>query len=254
MFIIAYENEMQGRYADAITAYKDVISTYKTSNYAVSSISRIFNCLEKMNAGNSDYNSIKTYYTGLKNSGNYPVQVREISEDFAIKSKVRMGQVEDAISDYQAIINNFPNTPKSIHAQINKMCLENMLGSGDMMNHGSSINHNQYKSRFLTLITGREPGINKPISNNLPKHFRLYQNYPNPFNPMTSIKYEIPKDGNIKLTVYDITGREILSINEYRQAGVYTYAFDGSNLSSDVYFYTIEAGSFKDSKKMVLIK
>jgi hypothetical protein len=217
MFIIAYENEMQGRYTDAITAYKDVISTYKTSNYAVSSISRIFNCLEKMNAGNNDYNSIKTYYTGLKNSNNYPVQVREISEDFAIKSKVRMGQVEDAISDYEAIINNFPNTPKAIHAEINKICLENMNGGGGDMNQGST-NYNGHKSKLLTLITGKELKINKTISGNLPKHFRLYQNYPNPFNPMTSIKYEIPvgngRDRSIKLTVYDITGREILSINE----------------------------------------
>jgi hypothetical protein len=259
MFIIAYENEMQGRYADAITAYKDVISTYKTSNYAVSSISRIFNCLEKMNAGNNDYNSIKTYYTGLKNSGNYPVQVREISEDFAIKSKVRMGQVEDAISDYEAIMNNFPNTPKALHAEINKLCLENMQGPGDM-NQGS-MNNNGHKSKLLTLITGKEPKTNKIISGNLPKHFRLYQNYPNPFNPMTSIKYEIPKDGNIKLTVYDITGREIISINEYRQAGVYTYAFDGTNLASGVYIYKVVVGdntnngvNYVDTKKMVLIK
>jgi len=253
MFILAYRKEMENHYTDAINLYKDVISTYKTSKYAVTSLSRIFNCLEKMIAGSNDYNSIKTYYTGLKNSTNYPVQVREISEDLAIKSKVRMGQIEDAISDYQAIINNFPNTPKSIHAQINKMCLENMLGGGDMMMNGHNSNTN-YKSRLLSLIIGKELENIRTVSNNLPKHFRLYQNYPNPFNPLTSIKYEIPKDANIKLTVYDITGREIISINEYRQAGVYTYTFDGTNLASGIYFYTIESGVYKESKKMVLIK
>jgi len=121
-----------------------------------------------------------------------------------------------------------------------------------MMMNGQS--NSNYKSKLLTMLNGKEINTKNITSNNLPKHFRLYQNYPNPFNPMTTIKYEIPKDGNIKLTVYDITGREIISINEYRQAGVYTYTFDGTNLASGVYIYKVTAGNFTETKKMVLIK
>ena len=93
---------------------------------------------------------------------------------------------------------------------------------------------------------------------NIPQNYKLFQNYPNPFNPMTCIEYEIPNDANIKLTVYDITGREILSINEYRQADVYTYTFDGTNLASGIYIYKIDASTplstYTETRKMVLIK
>jgi hypothetical protein len=103
-------------------------------------------------------------------------------------------------------------------------------------------------------LNGKEINTNKITVNNLPKQFRLYQNYPNPFNPMTTIKYEIPKNANIKLTIYDITGKELISFNEYKTAGVYTYTFDGTNLASGVYIYKVTAGAYTETKKMVLIK
>ncbi len=80
-------------------------------------------------------------------------------------------------------------------------------------------------------------------------------NYPNPFNPSTDIKYSIPKDVNVKITVYNIAGEEvIILVNEYKSAGNYSVKFDGTNLASGIYFYRIKAGDFTDTKKMVLIK
>jgi len=85
--------------------------------------------------------------------------------------------------------------------------------------------------------------------------FKLLQNYPNPFNPTTKISYSVPKTEDVKLVVYDITGREVVTlVNEYVNAGVYSVDFDGSNLASGVYIYKIQAGSFTDVKKMLLIK
>jgi len=258
MFILAYRNEMEGQYSNAITQYKEVVSTYKTSNYATSSLSRIFNCLEKSNSNINGYSAIKSYYDGLKSSNTYPVQIRELSEDLAIKSKVRMGYLEEAISDYQSIINNNPNTPKGLHAQINKLCLENMNEGGDNLMFGPGFSNNRtnegYKSGLLSLITGKKIDIGKTIANNTPKQLRLYQNYPNPFNPITTIKYEIPKNGQVSLKIYDITGRKVFSINEYRQAGSYSVTFDGTNFASGLYLYQIKAGNFVETKKMVLIK
>ena len=91
--------------------------------------------------------------------------------------------------------------------------------------------------------------------NKLPKKFSLSQNYPNPFNPITKIKYDIPKISNVFIKVYDIIGREIISlVNEIKQPGYYEIMFDGTNYASGVYFYTISAGNYYNVKKMVLLK
>lgn len=90
---------------------------------------------------------------------------------------------------------------------------------------------------------------------NLPFEYKLYQNYPNPFNPVTTITFEIPRDGNVSIKVFDITGREVSSlVNEFKQTGIYSVDFNGSNLSSGVYFYKLFSGGFIAIKRKVLIK
>mgnify|MGYP003537044038 FL=1 len=91
--------------------------------------------------------------------------------------------------------------------------------------------------------------------NEIPELFSLSQNYPNPFNPVTNIKFSIPTGGNVKLTVFDITGKEVaVLVNQNMNAGNYTADFDASQLSSGIYFYTLSSGSYTDTKKMVLVK
>jgi photosystem II stability/assembly factor-like uncharacterized protein len=88
-----------------------------------------------------------------------------------------------------------------------------------------------------------------------PHLFTLFQNYPNPFNPTTTINYQIPSTGHVSLKIYDILGREIATlVNEEKSAGNYEIKFDGSNLSSGVYFYRLQSGSFSETKKFVLLK
>lgn len=93
------------------------------------------------------------------------------------------------------------------------------------------------------------------ISNQIPNTYKLYQNYPNPFNPTTTIQYSIPSAGNVKITLYDITGNEIKTlINQFRTAGDYTINFDASNFSSGMYFYKLSSGNYTESKKMLIVK
>src|SRR5690606_25293751 len=93
------------------------------------------------------------------------------------------------------------------------------------------------------------------IGSEIPERFTLEQNYPNPFNPATNIKFSIPKGSFVKLAVYDMLGREVAKlVNSELQAGTYNYDFDGSKLSSGVYFYKLESNSFSETKKMMLIK
>jgi photosystem II stability/assembly factor-like uncharacterized protein len=98
-------------------------------------------------------------------------------------------------------------------------------------------------------------GITK-ISNSLPERFLLYQNFPNPFNPASTIKFDIKSKELIKLLVYDILGREVSTlVNEQLNPGTYSVSFDGSNLSSGVYYYRLTTdGMMVDTKKMILIK
>ena len=88
-----------------------------------------------------------------------------------------------------------------------------------------------------------------------PEQFVLAQNYPNPFNPSTTIKYELPWSSDVRLSVFDMLGREVsVLVNERRHAGVYEVKFDGSNLSSGVYFYRLQAGDFVSTKKVLVLK
>jgi len=94
-----------------------------------------------------------------------------------------------------------------------------------------------------------------PGQQEIPLVFALEQNYPNPFNPETKIRYSIAANTFVKLTVYDALGRLVNTIvNENRPAGNYEVSFNGSGLASGLYFFKLEAGSFSDVKKMMLIK
>ncbi len=85
--------------------------------------------------------------------------------------------------------------------------------------------------------------------------FELSQNYPNPFNPSTKISYTLGERSNVTLKVFDVLGREVASlVNTTQEAGKHEVNFDAQNLSSGLYIYTLSAGSFKQSKKMMLLK
>ena len=108
-------------------------------------------------------------------------------------------------------------------------------------------------NRPLAIIFEDKNNIN--INSLKPIEYSLIQNYPNPFNPSTTIQYSIPKDVWVNIRVYDISGREVTTlVNEYKTSGNYSTRFDGNNLASGIYYYRIDAGEFKDSKKMLLIK
>lgn len=104
----------------------------------------------------------------------------------------------------------------------------------------------------------------KQIDARVPSICVLYQNYPNPFNPVTKIKFDIPKSSPLQgngsglhttLRIYDITGKEIAAlVNENLTPGTYEVNFNGSNLTSGIYFYKITAGEFLSTKKMLIVK
>lgn len=107
-------------------------------------------------------------------------------------------------------------------------------------------------SLVLTAIT--PIGIST-ISSEIPSEFNLHQNYPNPFNPVTNIRFEVPKSKHVKLSVYDVLGREITTlVNSELIPGIYEVQFHGGNLSSGIYFCQLTSENFISVKKMIVVK
>jgi hypothetical protein len=89
----------------------------------------------------------------------------------------------------------------------------------------------------------------------LPKTFELYQNYPNPFNPSTTISFLLPSKSFVSLKIFDLLGRKVATIvSEEMLAGSYSQQWNAANLSSGIYFYRLQAGSFTETKKLILLK
>ena len=102
---------------------------------------------------------------------------------------------------------------------------------------------------------GTPTDVESEISETIPTEFALRQNYPNPFNPSTKISWQTPISGYQTLKVYDVLGNEVASlVNGEKPAGIYEISFNASQLSSGVYFYKLQLGSFIETKKMTLIK
>ncbi len=95
----------------------------------------------------------------------------------------------------------------------------------------------------------------KEIGGNMPSEFKISQNYPNPFNPTTVISYSIPEASKVSLKVFNTLGQEVAElVNSEQAVGNYEVDFNASILASGVYFYTIKAGQFTSTRKMMLLK
>ncbi|MHB9040571.1 MAG: T9SS type A sorting domain-containing protein [Melioribacteraceae bacterium] len=138
-----------------------------------------------------------------------------------------------------------------IYSQSNHMCIVACTG-------------NTYDLVYAK-INGKEYGtlMNRKEETEAPFSFQLSQNYPNPFNPTTIIRFSIPTVVKLHATslqyvtlkVFDTLGNKIVTlVNEEKQPGSYEVIFDGSNFASGVYFYTLTAGNFSQTKKLLLIK
>ena len=93
------------------------------------------------------------------------------------------------------------------------------------------------------------------VSSEVPNSYSLGQNYPNPFNPICKVQFSMCNAGNVKIVVYDVMGREVHTlVNERLNAGTYETTFDGTMLTSGVFFYKLVTDGFTETKKMILIK
>lgn len=120
-------------------------------------------------------------------------------------------------------------------------------------------NRGEFSDEVSLLVTAVDNG-KKEEAASIPKEFALYQNYPNPFNPTTQIKYDLPKDTHVKITIYNLMGQVVKTlVDEDQPAGSHTIRWDATNdfgqrVASGIYLYVLKAGDFVQSKRMTLLK
>jgi len=148
------------------------------------------------------------------------------------------------------VVNNFPDS-----LIINQTVSAGVpFGTYNVQITGTEPGGVRNHTRTYQLVVSPLVGISEN-ENTTPVKYALEQNYPNPFNPVTKINYSVEKAGFVKLTVFDVTGREVKSlVNGNVNAGSYSIEFDAAKLNSGMYFYKLEAGDFKEVRKMILIK
>ncbi|MCH8942325.1 MAG: T9SS type A sorting domain-containing protein [Bacteroidetes bacterium] len=137
----------------------------------------------------------------------------------------------------------------AINDGLNYLSVYSLAISGNNIYAGTNGN-GVYKRQLSDIITDVEE-----IHNIIPDIFSLSQNYPNPFNPSTVISFQLSSVSKVSLKVYDLLGREVaVLVNEEKPAGIYKVNFNAGNLPSGVYFYKMKAGSFVQTKKLILMK
>jgi serine protease len=156
-------------------------------------------------------------------------------------------QSPDSVNDIHMVISSGPFT---IENGSTKMIGFALLGGRTLLEFQEVAE----AARVQWVAIKKRLGVDENAST-IPTVFSLKQNYPNPFNPVTTIDYTVPQATNVSLKIFDILGRDILTlIDEHQKVGSYSEPFDASQLPSGVYFYKLTAGNFHDVKKMVLMK
>ncbi|MCX6164591.1 MAG: right-handed parallel beta-helix repeat-containing protein, partial [Ignavibacteriae bacterium] len=182
-------------------------------------------------------------------TSNNDVKKENIKRKEENKKQVAISNIKsDSKINKQNYINNLKKSISIDNLNLSKLKNSELLSLLDKiitikLIEKSLLNFTPENRPLYRMKSNKNKGIHKNEGlNNLPKEFKLYQNYPNPFNPVTKINYDLPKDGKVKLVIYDILGREIkiLVNNEFKQAGQYLIEFNGNFLASGIYFYRIQ--------------
>jgi hypothetical protein len=195
--------------------------------------------LQGVGSGSDMYTDVKVTYSGFI----YAVGVLDyFTSANAVQTKKFNTNGDSLAGAYYTMGNNvFPRTI--------------VPGPGNTLLIGGDNTYNSAASDVFVVKYGVTTNMNV-ISNTVPGNFSLSQNYPNPFNPTTEIGFNLPKDENVTLEIFDSMGRKIseLTKGKFFNAGYHRINFEAKTLTSGIYFYKITAGEFSETKKMMLVK
>jgi hypothetical protein len=195
---------------------------------------------------------------GTSQNPNYVWVTKALTPGYVVKAKISLADLAAAKSTSQFVPQNGMRIPIDFEMNDRDDPAKPPDSRKGELCYSIYNNDNSYQDMFNwthTWIGTKTLGVTQ--TSNAPHRYELLQNYPNPFNPSTQIKYSIEKSGLVSLRVFDLLGREVANlVNTFQQAGSYAVTFNPASraLSSGVYFYRLEAGSFVSVHKMILMK
>ncbi len=155
-----------------------------------------------------------------------------------------------------SVVDNFPITLQPYQNKILQIQFSpDSIGIFSDDIHLRMQKENEMIAQVINILGSSDPADSMENENEIPSKFSLSQNFPNPFNLSTKIKYSVPQSSNVIIKVFDILGAEVITLlNEKKEPGVYDVELNALSLSSGAYIYRMTAGSFVETKKMVLMK
>ena len=251
-----YSGDLEG----AKIIYMQIVSGPYTSEEKLYAYKRLYEIGEILKEDAAYFTELQNAFNSILSIETDTLLIKTYNQS-SILCDVSKEDYLKAISRFDNIIQQNPNSEKAVYAEIDIMTTAlnldttnsglGKIAGGKYLVKGAS----DYLSKLNNLLQNNFGINNEEKEQIIPKEYSLYQNYPNPFNPTTTIKFDLPKDGLITLEIYDILGRRITTlINENRSAGSYEQTLNASSLASGVYIYKLQAGDFVASKKMILLK
>ncbi|HVO75508.1 MAG TPA: T9SS type A sorting domain-containing protein, partial [Ignavibacteriaceae bacterium] len=253
------KNKFYGEYINVIDNFKGFINKYPSSFLSATAITTIFHSFKQL----EEYEAMKTFLDGIIND-NKLSKFSSLAKRFIIDYYSIRKNYISAVTTADEILNI---TSVDTNLICDVLYQKGLIYSHDMNNTTAAVESfskiiKNYPDNLLVYFAKNELSI---LGYNLeesqeksqvaePLKFTM-SNYPNPFNPVTTINYSLPNNEKVVIKVYDILGREIAElVNEVKTAGRYSVKFDGAELSSGIYFYSITAGDYRQVKKIVLTK
>jgi len=271
LWLYGLELTLHNRPEKAIEIYKMLIEKFPESKEAKKAMVKIHHLLRE-----SDEKSPDNYFENLLHTD------RGIKEEYksaaltlAAHTYVDMDQPVQAIGTFEKIVQEYPDSSYALDALFSLVMLNlNSIKDSSSAKAYLEIMKREYPFEEQTLIARTDMGekvdwsalgkrIPKPKTSkiDIPTEFALHNNYPNPFNPMTNIRFDLPEATHVTITIYDITGREVIKlVNQNMNAGYRNIIWDakdkyGRNVSSGLYIYQMRTGTgFNKTDKMILTR
>lgn len=242
------------------TIYEQIVNSSCTTEEKLPAYNKLYTIGNLIGLDENYFSSLQNTFENIS-VNETDTLLKSIYNQNAIKCDVSKEEYLTAISKFDNIIQQNPNSEEAVYAEIDIITTAlnldttnsqlGKMGNGKYLVKGTT----DYLTKLNNLLKDKF-GINTEEKEKIiPKEYSLHQNYPNPFNPTTVISWQSPVNSHQSIKIYDILGKEVVTlVDEFREAGVYEVTFDASKLASGVYIYKLQAGDFVDSKKMILIK
>jgi len=263
---ILYEQAQQyfdeEEYGLAKQKYKEVISTYPESRFALGSVKELFSVEQYTD---NDYEELKNYYETDPNMF-YNEDMVSLSEFYANYCDIKLANYPQAITHYETIILDPPSESDSVFAVIDAGYVYLLMEDRDVHYIGripelKPNSREEFEEKRDELLDGLFGIPDDEFEYQIPDNIVLHTNYPNPFNPTTSFSFSIPNESKVDLSVYNIKGQKVKTlVNEEKEKGFHKLVWDGKDnsgkeVSSGVYLYKLDIdGKTKSVKKCLMLK